>query len=266
MFVPEDKNISGLLSVYTQPHDKLLFAEEYLRSIRKLLAGAGDNDLLFQDSPEIGYVFKGYMPTEKREEGTWSVTFHKKNQWYISYRAIPFFSMRGGHPMIVPGSSLYVNDLDYVFDQLKDEFGSTKLNPQTRELLEKVQKQSHGAAIVFLDFTDSWEKRWISRLYKNSRGFQVLDPSPGIESLLPDLSRMDGTIVVDAHTLKVRYIAMIVDGHVRSPGSIGRGARHNSLHTFISDIVVAPDKQVHRAAAVVFSEDGGVKCYSGAKI
>lgn len=266
MFVPGDRDISSLLSVSTRPYDKLLFTEGYLRSIRKLLAGAGDNYLLFQEFPQTGYVFMGYMPTEKKEEGAWSVSFHKNNQWDISYRAVPFFSMHGGHPMIMPSSPLYVNELEYALAQLKDEFGSTMLNPRTRELLEKVQYQSHGAAIVFLDFTDSWEKEWISRLYKNSHGFQVLDPSPGIEDLLPDISRMDGTIIVDAHTLKVRYIAMIVDGHVWTPGFIGRGARHNSLHAFISDIAIDPDRRAHRAAAVVFSEDGGVKCYPGAKI
>lgn len=152
-----------------------------------------------------------------------------------------------------------------VLKDLKLEFGPDYDWDAARSLLASGARQQHGTALIFMDFDDGWIKKWTARLYCCERMIQLDESADGPDAV-QSLSGMDGAILIDVHTMKVRYFTAVLDGHVFVRGDLSRGARHNGVLTFIADLARTSPGHSSKLASVVFSEDGGMVTICGNKL
>lgn len=264
-FVEDPKrDVAPFLSVQIQSEEEILFSAEKLKVIRKLLAGAGkDGYLLFQRSEENNnrYLCKGYCSERRARQLGWSARILNVRKWDFYYKEQPLFRFLNGDPKIIR------NDIEDVVKQLKGEFSGGFDEKAAYLMLEAAAKQTHGTTLIFMDLEDSVSSGWVQRLYDFNRAVGIeLSASSCPACVIEELSRMDGAILVDMNTMSMRYAATIVDGRAMVSGSLGRGARHNGVKTFISDLVKSDPAENTRIAAAIFSEDGGVTTVCGQEI
>jgi len=258
----KDKNCKLTIPIETAV--PVYFIRNNIRQIRKLLAGAGDGYYLLFKRDENGYLCQGYCSKNLKEKSWWSVRFTGMGKWEFYHGDTPLFYIQDGEPKV------FRNPVCTVLEELKEEFSwprESDIHKKAQALLDSAMEQHHGAAIIFLNMDDE-------EVSKRGKGLYELQKAVCIQTIeetqekkaVGALSRMDGAILVDAYTMMPMYAAAIVDGQVVVAGDMARGARHNSIHTFISNIVNKRDKCKGLAAAVVFSEDGGVVTIRGQKV
>lgn len=254
---------------------KLSFRYEELRQIRKLLAGAGDDMLIFAyDDDEKKYVCKGYML------GTEDVPIRiefKRGGWILRYNGRALFKASATHRLKVIESPLQM-----VYIALEKEFGSRvryefETGDNGSPILTAFQGQSHGSSLIFLDLKQSDSKEWIHTLVNNFRAFPVEGLNPEVkkhidEKRLTALGRMDGAYVVDVSTKEVSHLSVIVDGLAIVEGLIDAGARRNSLLMWVTNLITlflmrnGGSKRLDnrpKVVAVAFSEDGTINTFTG---
>lgn len=246
-------DVDALLSMPIEAAGKIVFQTAMLRQIRKLLAGSKDYCLVFcWDSGCQEYICKGYCRKAVADQFEWEVSFSDLLDWKFYHYGYPMFRFLHDAPKVIR------NPITAVLNELKKEFepSITIDLDAARLLLERGSEQSHGTALIFLDWEDPYIKSWIERLYQNERMIRLVSCESAPDAVR-SLSGMDGALLIDARTMEVKYFTAIVDGRVSARGDLSRGARHNSIHTFVTDLVSTSPLQSSKVMAIVFSEDGG---------
>lgn len=259
----DQASIEKLLGLAFEP-PLPVFTESNLRQIRKLLSGAGENALFLApiidpDKPHSRtFGCYGYLPKEKIGEAPYHVCISGPGTWdfYVECRRL----FRYGSGQL----KLWKDPLADAIRDLREELGVAEA--KSRPLLEALSKQKHGTSVIFFRESTNAEVQ-INRLAKHKRSFPIKDLAITEESIytqLSGLTRMDGALIVEAGQWAVKYIATIVDGRAVINADLSRGARHNSVSTFIANLR-QDDTDAH-AVAVIFSEDGGAQSIRASQI
>ncbi len=251
----ENKDTSSLLNMPIEAVGEIPFEKDRLRQIRKLLAGAGDHFLVFQRQGGE-YLCRGYCSKDVSAQFEWRVRFTDVLDWEFYHYEYPLFRFLRNDPKIIQ------DPIAAVLKDLKGEFGPHYDWVAARPLLESGVAQQHGTALIFMDFQDRHISTWMDRLYQHKRMIR-LNSCEDERTAVQYLSGMDGAILIDVHTMKVQYFTAIMDGRVFVDGDLSRGARHNSIRTFIADLVRTSPRHSSKLAAVIFSEDGGTVTICG---
>lgn len=242
------------------PHDSVLFTEEDSRFIRKQFAGVGKNRLLFiRTGPNKSYAYAGYLDAGNRT--FLSVWLKRDGMWVLSIGDRPVLQVKF-RDVFLP-----VDPIGQAKQCLGKEFGATaaeKLMP----VLKTLCGHKHGTSVIFVDEKDEASRGMLNRLEKSGRALRVKEghsidkePERGREILnefLGDISSVDGAFVFDYCTCRLLYVNAIVDGLALLPGRVECGARHNALESAITTLVASDLSRQAKAAAVIFSEDGGI--------
>lgn len=251
----ESRDLSSLLSIPIEAAEEIAFKKDMVRQIRKLLAGAGDHFLVFQRR-DGEYLCLGYCSGENASRFPWRVRLSDVLDWELSHYGRPLFRFFHNDPKIIR------DPVSTVLKELETEF-KTDLS-RARPLLESGAGQSHGTALIFMDFGDPHISGWVDRLYKHKRAFRLSGPHDA-PAAVQRLSGMDGAILIDVHKMEVRCFAAMMDGRTTVGGDLARGSRHNGIRTFVADLAGSSPNQASRLAAVVFSEDGGAVTIRGSE-
>lgn len=229
------------------------FCDDELRRIRKLMSGGKGYALVFVKKkssyePSDSFVLKGY--TKQIQNEGWTINISHPGVFTVSMVRKPLFQMNHLCPQPVQiewhQQLLNVCRIFGVTNKAK--------NKKLYKLLEQIEKQGHGAAVIFLNLkTSSGAEKRLNNLFRLERGYAVSG------KLMAAQTAMDGAIVVDVETGKIAYFGVIVDGIARKRGDMSRGSRHNSLDTFVCDFHAQHTGEP--VAAIVFSEDGGSTFY-----
>lgn len=255
----------GRFFVRFRPGGGPVWSRETLRQIRKLLAGAGENVLCFlRKDPESPYVCQGYLDRRRAWPFPLSVSVRRGGRWTLLAGGRPLFRA-ASHRIMAPG-----DPVEAALDRLEREFGGDR--EAWRPALEAFRRQRHGTALVLLDLRQERPREWMERLVRMNRAFPVMGPhilkgSGADWDSLTELARIDGAYVADTDSGELRYMAAIFDGLALCPGNRAGGARRNALTAWVENVVdgslPADDPRQTRAAAVIFSEDGGMRTVLG---
>lgn len=256
-------------------HQELNFCEDELRQIRKLLAGAGDDLLVFTyDGNRKNYICKGYM--QRTKDVPVRIEF-KCGGWVLHYNGRALFKACAAHQLKVVESPLQV-----VYGALEKEFGAEvrcafETGDNGSPILPAFLEQSHGSSLIFLDLEQNYSKEWIHALVDNFRAFPVDGLNPDAkkyidEKRLTALGRMDGAYIVDTNTKEISHLSVIVDGLAIVKGLLDAGARRNSLLMWVTNLIAlflmqsGKDVRINtrpKVVAVAFSEDGTISTFTG---
>lgn len=242
-------------------HESVSFTAENARFIRKQLAGVGQNSLLFtRDGPDQPYIYAGYLKAGIRT--FLSVRLKRDGMWVL-------FS--GGRPLLqVKSRDVFLPEdpIGQAKRCLRAEFGARAAGRLT-PVLEALCGHKHGTSVIFLDEKDEASHRMLERLEQSGRALRtetvhIIGRGGGkkaqaaFDRLLGDIACIDGAFVFDYLTCQLLCVNAIVDGLALLPGRPECGARHNALESAITTLTALdPSRQV-KAAAVIFSEDGGI--------
>lgn len=230
------------------------------KQIRKLLAGAGDNTLLLQRT-DAAYSVRGFCQPTIPDLHGFLIHILSAGDWEINYyfggETRGLFRFTSGFPQVVS------DPVDRAFIALTEEFPLLKDNRNVKSQIYHANKQSHGTALVYLNFQNGIVNDFINRLFECKRALKVQISN---NQDLATLSAMDGGILIDSNTTKVAYVATIVDGYSISDGLQDKGARHNSIFTFVSNLAALTEMNTNVVCALVFSEDGGITIFRGSQI
>lgn len=243
-----------------EDNDSLTFSKDNLRHISKLMAGAGGdrNALLFCMEDGGTYRCVGYLPEEKVRFFPFQIEINGALNWSFRQFGKGEFRWLQGNPEVYEDHIMAASERLCRYFRL-DERSSGIFKKAIRAFAE----QRHGTSAVFVDLEDensSVMRDRLENLYQKRRALKVEGLPLGRTEEIIKLSRMDGAFVVDVGKREVIYLSVIVDGEAVVKGDNSRGARLNSLENFVKDVGMQSknqDKEL-RAAALIFSEDGGV--------
>ena len=259
------------------PEPDVFFTKQNTRFIRKQLAGAGDDYMLFsRDNADFGteYAYRGYLALSKSGTASKgkklpvSVLLLRGGGWVLQIDERPILCIKHANVYLPP------DELTPVKKAIDHEFGKDTAE-SVSAVLEALRSQKHGTSIIFLKLTDQASLEMVKRLEENGRALRVEDVHTNKEGdeadaywdrFLRQVSRVDGTQIFDLDTKRVCYVNAIVDGLALIPGRRDCGARHNALEGAIANLVDREDaaKKV-KAVAVIFSEDGGISAVSASR-
>lgn len=248
--IPKRK-LNSIVEISIEAKGGICFNIDMLRQIRKLLAGAGTRCLLFQWEGDH-YVCLGYCQEEAVKQLGCLVRFSNAPGWTLYDQGCPLFRYSHSGPKVISDT------IASVVEELKRQFSPGSYDwEKARELLIGASNQHHGTALIFADFNTHKIRRRVSKLHKLKRAMKFTKGAGSTGKTVESLSRMDGAIFIDIHKMCISYFAAIVDGQAVEEGDLARGARHNSIKTFISDLTKGDSEAARSIFAVVFSEDGG---------
>lgn len=244
------------------PHEPVPFTEENARFIRKQFAGVGENSLLFtRADPGQSYVYAGYLEAGKRP--FLSVQLKRGGMWTLSVNSRPILQVKF-RDVFLPEDPISQAECC-----LSDEFGAKtagKLTP----VLKALCGHRHGTSVIFLDGKAKSSRRMLDRLEQSGRALRIravhiIGRNTGkrkrresFDRLLGNIACVDGAFVFDYRTCRLLYVNAIVDGLALLPGRPECGARHNALESAITTLIALDPSCPVKAAAVIFSEDGGI--------
>lgn len=251
------------------PKPDVSFEESSARFIRKQLAGAGDDSVLFvRDNADYQtkYVYCGYLVCPESDEAhepkkqPVTVLLTRGGGWVlqIDERPVLFIKHRD---VCLPS-----DDLDPVRETIDAEFGVGTAECVS-VVLETLREQEHGTSAIFLNLKDPASREMAERLEKTGRALRVEDvhinekEGARLARFLKQVSRIDGAQICDLDAMCVRYVNAIVDGFALIPGQRDCGARHNALTGAIANLCQNSTDET-KAVAVIFSEDGGISAIS----
>lgn len=258
-------------------HSGIFWNREFLGQIRKLLAGVReDNALLFIQKEDGEYRFEGYCAdfhTLEQKYIRCRIRCEGPSAWTLFYgsEGKKIFRMIHSRPQICEDHHAYaMRKLEETFPSYFQE--KQRLNANA--LLDMAGEQKHGTALVFVDFKCKTALMWIKRLCALCRAVEVHESQPNTfcakESKKFNITRMDGALLIDAETMCIRYITAILDGRAILPGQLDKGARHNSIQTFLGDLccenVKTPGTSLPPLCAVIFSSDGDMEVLTSGEI
>lgn len=126
------------------------------------------------------------------------------------------------------------------------------------EIVQSVQKQHHGAAVVLAD----WGKRakcrtTLQRLKEHKKAIPVTFAGSGDQLVaVTCAAKMDGAILVDIRNGQIVALATILDGESCVEGDTSRGSRYNSIANATRLLRVSAERS--EVVSFVFSSDGGM--------
>lgn len=267
----ESRNAKGEISFHTgdllsvgegivaYPHEPVLFTEENARFIRKQFAGVGENSLLFmRDDSNQPYAYAGYLGTGGKT--FLSVWIKQDGMWILSVDGCPILQVKS-RDVFLPEDPISQT-------RYRTEFGyraAEKLTP----VLKALRGHKHGTSVIFLNGEDEASRKMLDRLEKAGRalrveGVHIIDKSASkkkresFDRMLGDIANVDGAFIFDYNTRQLLYVNAIVDGVALLPGRTECGARHNALESAITTLIASDSSRKVKAAAVIFSEDGGI--------
>lgn len=256
------------------------------KTLRKIAEGAKDNAVAFcyqtvqseQPSDEkLAYCLCGYVDLSQRQASDIfpiKIEISGSHRWTLSYLGEIQFEVEDNSIQFVKKQSL----VKKVLNAILDEIPQVKDKDSLESIIEALKNQSHGTSAIFYSDQASANqliKNRFDGLCKNLRGMKCseswkkFDRSGGTGSYtgITNLAGIDGALVLDPVAQKVLYSMIIVDGIVCHPGDPSRGARHNSIKTFMEGLADTTNLPAEaRAVAVVFSEDGGAMVFSLSKL
>lgn len=250
--------------VWTVTNALPCFSGEYIRYIRKLLAGSEDGALLFVFSKKkpIPYFF-GVVEKDALIEFPFRIEIIDTLKWNI----IAF-----NNPILMSTfdgiRACADNKLSTLEDALKKEFKKESISEDFMKLLINIKKQKHGSSVVIVDLSCQYKHKNIlvkrlDNLVKHDKAIQINKSKFNItDNSITNAAKMDGTIIVDISEGKIIYLATIVDGLSKIKGDSSRGARFNSIKNFTYDIAMENIPIV----SAVFSEDGGEDIFQGSNL
>lgn len=240
---------------------------EFLSQIRKLMAGMHEeNALLFVRQPDGQYQFEGYCadfnPSWKRDSEICCICCQGAGAWTLFYNGTNGVLQRSHSRLQICG-----DPQSYAMKKLESSFPASFRNSECRmnagALLRMAKKQKHGTSLIFMDFANEAVRQRVETLCTLQRAVKVRDSAFCAErSETLNISRMDGALLVNAHTMCIEYIAAILDGRALLPGQLDKGSRHNSIRTFLGDLCYVA-KEPPTLCAVIFSSDGDVEVVTG---
>lgn len=247
-------------SIIVRPHNLVPFTEENARFIRKQFAGVGKNKLLFiRTGPNHPYAYAGYL--NAGDKTFLSVWLKRDGMWVLSIGDRPVLQVKF-RDVFLPE-----DPIGQVMRYLGNEFGDTvaeKLTP----VLKALCGHKHGTSVIFVDEKDKTSQNMLNRLKQSGRALRVkeehsIDKDSErerkiLDEFLGDISSVDGAFIFDYCTCRLLYVNAIVDGLVLLPGRADCGSRHNALESAITTLVASDSSRQMKAAAVIFSEDGGI--------
>lgn len=255
------------------PEPDVFFSEKNERFIRKQLAGAGDDGMMFtRDDVDYAakYAYHGYLvlpdidATANRKKQFVSVLLMRGGGWVLQIDERPILYIKH-RDVYLPS-----DDLDSVKEIIDEEFGVGTAESLSI-VLEALRRQKHGTSAIFLDLKDQASKEMVERLEKYGRALRIEDVhineegAARLERLLKQVSRIDGAQIFDLDTMCVCYVNTIVDGFALTPGQRDCGARHNALKSAIANLANQDSTKVAKAVAVIFSEDGEISAVSASQ-
>ncbi len=267
-----------LLDIPIVMQEPIEFLSKNLKQIRKLLAGAGREEclLFIRTDRNKGYLLSGYMNRQWLSSCSWYSTINGIQEWTIGFQGIPLFHMKFDKIQII------ADPIQPVLLILKEEFASVLPGDENgcndyinefEDVLRAIAQQRHGTSVVFLDARTESVKARLDNLVRRKRAIEVAkvpvvksgkSKEPVKNEVFTNLGRVDGAFIVDIVKGEISYFAVIVDGIACIEGELDRGARHNSLKTFIASLLLDNDNV--KAVAAIFSEDGGVKTIQATKL
>lgn len=260
-----DEDLSEACLLQTVEKPAVLLEPGSARLIRRLLAGAGKNGLLFIRT-DGKYQFRGYLKLDTEPEADLDpdmpavIRIDGKGAWTLVLAGQRVFKVKGNrvYMPLCPQETMG----RFLTDRLGEEF--CDLLPA----LEVLSQQKHGTSAVLLNLDVEYVHTWMDNLAQCGRAFQVKpiplwagsDQWEEVKQLLKSVSRIDGTIIVHYPTREIRYISAIVDGQAVSGGMPDAGARHNALYAFVQNLIKRGEGQPQASPvlAFVFSEDGDI--------
>lgn len=266
LFIPETSaDIENHLTIKIQSKNEIHLSPKNLKQIRKLLAGAGENTLVFQNT-EYGYAVRGFTRTPCPLLYGWQIHIRGVLEWHVGYSAglkhADLFKIVRDIPQVI-------NDpIEIAFAELVKEFPHLEPCTVVKDQIRYANEQDHGTSLIYVDLENCHVIEWLERLFFCERS--LLTKMTDIKDM-KSISAMDGGIVVDVsknagNDASVVYVATIVDGVAITSGLLDRGARHNSIYTFVSNLASKTCGQVGVVCALVFSEDGGISVFRGSQI
>lgn len=237
----------------------VVLESDNVRLVRRLLAGAGQNGLLFTQDDGM-YQFSGYLKADAMSNIPTMIELDGKGGWTLLLSNQKVFKVKGNRVYMPP----YPQETMRIFlaDTLGGEF--CDLIPA----LGALSRQEHGTSVVLLNLDESYIRQWMDNLVLCGRAFQINPISLQIQDgrhdemteLLKSISRIDGAIIVHYPTREIQYVSAIVDGQAVSGGMLDAGARHNALYAFVQNIkrIASNQPQSSPILAFVFSEDGDI--------
>lgn len=255
------------------PKPEVFFEEESTRFIRKQLAGAGDDCMLFTRDDAghaVKYAYRGYLvlpnldEAPNRKKQLVSVLLRRGRGWVLQIDEQPILYIKH-RDVYLPS-----DDLAPVRKMIDAEF-STGTAERVSVVLEALRSQKHGTSVIFLDLKDQASGEMVERLEKYGRALRVegvhinKEEAARLERLLKQVSRIDGALICDLDTMRVCYVNAIVDGFVLIPGRKDCGARHNALESAIANLANQDSTKTVKAVAVIYSEDGGISAVSASQ-
>lgn len=258
-------------------------SSDQIRFVRKLMAGAAPDALLFGVSPgEKTPRFCGVvslspqgLPPKALRFSCLQADIYGPMNWGLSLFGQPaclrsptmgFRLPRGCSQADIDGRAKARIEL-----VLRAEFGQAsppgpfyKNIAKTVQAVLAVRRQAHGAAAVVAAWTDpaSCCKQQLDTLISHQKAIPVdFQPLPSsskkLTAAITQAAKMDGAVLIDALSGEVYTLAVILDGPSCVDGSPSRGARYNSLKNFTCFMSKS------NIVSFVFSSDGGMDIFSG---
>lgn len=273
MIVFQTGDLADSYKIYRINADKagIPFSTKAERFVRKQLAGAGKNRLLFvrkSTDDQEQYVYSGYLVPLSDDTGGErffvSVLLKRGGNWILQINERPVLHVK--HREVF----LPTDDLSQVKENIDNEFGPG-MSEKLSVVLDALHAQKHGTSVIFLDMEDRASQEMMTRLEKNGRALKIegihIDEEgcPDFKESLESISRIDGALICDIHTMCILYVNVIVDGIALTPGRKDCGARHNALESAIVNLVYQNTSKPVKALAAIFSEDGGISSVSASQ-
>lgn len=258
------------------------FSADNIRMIRKLLASAGSNGLLFaKDNSTDRPICRGVIALDNDDPNSTfaaiQISIEGPHEWELSIhngavlrRTRTGFRLPAGQDEADKANNMRQR----ILDALKEEFSTSRAaaNLMTHgtvlcDHIIAVGKQKHGASVIVADWDVGVCKKRLDSLAKHSKAMYV-EFSLEDEKIVTDAAKMDGSIIINVHSGAIIALATIVDGLSRVSGDQSRGARFNALKNFTYDIAY-PDTaptEGQEVVSFVFSEDGGMNILAGKQL
>lgn len=265
LFIPEmELNIDEQLSIKIQSKNEIYLSPKNLKQIRKLLAGAGDNTLVFQKT-KGGYAIRGYAITPCCLLWGWQIHICGVLEWYVGYctdkTQVDLFKFVRNIPQVL------CDPVEVAYSELVGEFPHLARNTVVKEQIRYANEQSHGTSLIYVDLDNNLVSERLEQLFSCERSLLA---KMAHTKDLKSISGMDGAVIINVskceNAASVVYVAAIVDGIAITSGLLDRGARHNSIYTFVTNLADNTKHQIGVVCALVFSEDGGITVFRGSKI
>lgn len=249
-----------------------------LRVLRKFLAGTAsetpDNDdlaLLFVKGEELA-VFCGAVPIKEGipfpnlQSGCVQVRIHSPLTWDLLLFG-KLVCHRNASGLCLPNWVDYLSKEKVEKERIQNAIKAAFTKDYSAKMVEKhiedltcivqsVQKQRHGAALVIADWSRELCQTTLDRLKRHNKAVPVaFTISEAQISAITSAAKMDGAILADISSGQIIAVATIMDGQSCVKGDTSRGSRYNSIAN--ATALLRLSESDPEVVSFVFSSDGG---------